>query len=294
MSRAIRIFQGEFGRVALLDMDKSLVPHAHLQCHVLIKASGADSHFAVRGHMQPLTDRDAVLVNAWEPHFYAHAPRAPHTVILALYIEPAWLGTIQSSLQLSGHPRFFRQPSVRISPKIRALADELSAYMLTHDEMDQGRTEAMIFELMLSVIEPFSEWRRVSALLTSHQQQAHDPRIKHAINYMRETLGQRIDVDDIASRVGLSRAHFFTQFRRCTHVTPNVFMNTLRMELAIKRLGAHLPHSLGELSLDLGFSAQSHFTRFFRHHLGITPSEYRQIVDIFGVDGTEKIGLRLE
>lgn len=291
MSRAIRIFQGEFGRVALLDMDKSLVPHAHLQCHVLIKASGADSHFGVRSKLQPLTDRDAVLVNAWEPHFYAHAPEAPRTVILALYIEPAWLATIQSSLQVSGHPSFFRRPSVRISPRIRALADDLATYMLTQETMDQSRTEAMIFELMIAVIEPFSEWRHVGSLITARLQQAHDPRIKRAIHYMRENLDNRIDVDRIAGHVGLSRAHFFAQFRRCTHVTPNVFLNTLRMEFAIKRLGDKQADNLGALSLDLGFSAQSHFTRFFRHHLGITPSEYRRIVDVFGVGGTEEVGV---
>lgn len=292
MCHAICIFQGEFGRVALLDMDRSLVPHAHLQCHVLIKITGDDAHFGVRGKLQPFTDRHAVLVNAWEPHFYGHIPEAPHTIILALYIEPSWLATIQSSLQVSGYPGFFRSPSVRINARIRALADELATYMLSPEAMTQDRVESMTFELMLAVIEPFSEWHRFGSLISGRKQQAHDPRIKRAIHYMRENLDNPIDVDQLASRVGLSRAHFFTQFRRCTHVTPNVFLNTLRMEFAVKRLGRNRSTVLSELSLDLGFSAQSHFTRFFRHHLGITPSEYRQIVDVFGVDATDEIWSR--
>lgn len=282
MSRAICIFQGEFGRVALLDMDKSLVPHAHLQCHVLLKASGADSHFHVRGQLQPLTDRDAVLVNAWEPHYYAHPPHAERTVILALYIEPSWLATIQSSLQVSGSPGFFPCPSARITPRIRARADDLATYMLTHQAMAKDRVESMIFELMIAVIERFSEWRHAGSLISQLLRQAHDPRIKHAIGYMRENLDRRIELGQVAREVGLSRAHFFLQFRRCTQVTPSVFLNTLRMESAIRRLSTSPRCSLAELSLDLGFSAQGHFTRFFRHHLGIAPSEYRQIVDVFG------------
>ena len=45
MSSALRILHGAFGRVALLGMDESLVPHAHSECHVLLKASGGDTFF---------------------------------------------------------------------------------------------------------------------------------------------------------------------------------------------------------------------------------------------------------
>jgi AraC-like DNA-binding protein len=31
----------------------------------------------------------------------------------------------------------------------------------------------------------------------------------------------------------------------------------------------------------LGFSAPGHVARFFRQHLGITPTEYRRVVNLF-------------
>ncbi len=281
MSCAVGILQGRFGRVALLDMNKSLVPHAHQQCHVLLKVAGADAHFNVRGRLQPLTDDLAVLVNAWEPHFYAHAVAALHTVILALYIEPGWLAAIQASLQVSGHPRFFPQPSIPIPRRVRSLAEQLVSGLLAGKPLEQGRVESFIFELMLGIIEPFSEWRRADRLLGGLLRPPRDPRIGRAIAYLQAHLGRPIDMNWLARQVGLSRAHFFAQFRRCTHVTPGVFLNTLRMDAAARRLGGDPATRLGELSHDLGFSAQSHFTRFFRHHLGITPSEYRRIVDVF-------------
>ena len=72
MSTALRIAHGAFGRVALLDMDRSLVRHAHPHCHVLIKAEGADTQFAVGDELVSLTDRQAVLIDAWVPHAYVH------------------------------------------------------------------------------------------------------------------------------------------------------------------------------------------------------------------------------
>jgi hypothetical protein len=96
MSSAVKIFQGRFGRVALLDMSAPLVGHAHPHCHILLKAGGTDSAFRVRGEVAPLLDDTAVLVNAWEHHAYEHeAPAGANTLILALYIEPAWLAEIQ-------------------------------------------------------------------------------------------------------------------------------------------------------------------------------------------------------
>jgi AraC family transcriptional regulator len=282
MSTALRIFQGEFGRVALLDMDKSLVPHAHSQCHVLIKASGADTHFGVRDRHHLLSERSAVLVNAWEPHFYAHRTDAPRTIILALYIEPAWLSAIQSSLRLSAaRPDFFRQPCVEISPRIRALADDMIMEMLSPDEVPKERVEALLFELMLSVIDPFSEWRRLTDLIVSNRHHGHDPRIRRSISFIKANLGMPMSMDMLAREAHLSRAHFFSLFRRCTQMSPNVFINMMRMDRACQRLADQRSGTLGHLSAELGFSEQSHFTRFFRQHLGVAPSEYRRVVDVY-------------
>src|SRR5512133_1998569 len=63
MSKALRVAHGVFGRVALLDMDRQLVRHAHPHCHVLLKIEGADTQFAVRDAIAPLTDGNAVLIN---------------------------------------------------------------------------------------------------------------------------------------------------------------------------------------------------------------------------------------
>ncbi len=275
MSSAVRILQGGFGRAALLQMDQPLVPHAHSQTHVLLKASGADTWFGVRGTLQPLTDRTAVLVNAWEPHFYGHRRNAPQTLILALYVEPGWLAKLDTALATSAHPHFYPSPCVEISRRVRALTDALVADMLYRVVMNGRMAEERIFELMIAVIDRFSEWRalRPGGLIG-------DARVRRAIGYMRENLGRRPDMAELAGVAGLSRAHFFELFRKATNLTPGIYFNVLRMETAFERI-TRSNVSLAELTLDLGFSAQSHFCRFFRHHQGVPPSEYRKVADVF-------------
>lgn len=287
MSTAIRIFQGKFGRVALLDMNGPLVTHAHSQCHVLLKASGADTYFSVRDRLQPLMDNTAVLINSWEPHCYAHpGPEAPRTQILALYIEPIWLGAIESKLTASSHPGFFSRPCVEISPHIRRLTDALAMQMMCGEHFSEAQLEISLSHLMMSVIDAFSEWRSFDGTIATRPQLVQDKRIRRAIGVMRENLGSELNVDMLASSACLSRAHFFKLFQQCTAVTPHVYSNVLRMENAIWSL-AHTDDPMHAISERLGFSAQSHFTRFFQQHLGIAPSQYRRVVDLYQAENDE-------
>ncbi len=66
MTKALSILQGRFGRVALLDMDTSLVDHAHPHYHLIFKASGPDQSFVVEGQTVPLRSDTLVAVNSWQ------------------------------------------------------------------------------------------------------------------------------------------------------------------------------------------------------------------------------------
>jgi AraC-like DNA-binding protein len=274
MSTALRIAHGTFGRVALLDMDESLVRHAHPHCHVLIKAEGADTQFAVRDQVVPLTDRQAVLINAWEPHAYVHDQNRPRTIILALYIEPDWLRSFRPNWAASGTHGFFEKSAGELSPRIRRLAMDLAAVMLR--EPDASATqEQLLSDLMISVIERFTPWRTISTPLRTMAEQGWvDWRIKRAVDLLRSNADIRLDIDTLAKESGLSRAHFYRLFDRSTRVTPNVYRNVLRMELAVNAV-VHSSDGFAGISERLGFSAPAHFSRFFRDHAGVTPREFR-------------------
>jgi AraC-like DNA-binding protein len=276
MSNALRVAHGVFGRVALLDMDRQLVRHAHPHCHVLLKVEGADTQFAVRDAIAPLTDANAVLINTWEPHAYAHDPRRPRTIILALYIEPSWLKTFRPNWAASGAPGFFDNATGELSLRICALRDNLAAAMVNTPEA-VNQHEALLADLMIAVIERFTPWRTIStSLRTLAQQSVVDPRIRRSIHLMRSAPGQIGDMDALARESGLSRAQFFRRFESSIRVPPRVFLNMLRMELAVAAV-VEGTKSFAAISDHLGFSAPAHFTRFFRDHAGSCPSEFRSV-----------------
>jgi hypothetical protein len=151
MSKALRLASGPFGRVALLDMDRSLVRHAHPHCHVLLKIDGDDTQFLVGDRIAPLTDTQAVLINAWETHAYVHDPARRNAMILALYIEPEWLRQFRPNWIASGAPGFFARPAGEVDARIRRLTLDLAGEMV-HGDPAGGAREFLLSELMIAVI----------------------------------------------------------------------------------------------------------------------------------------------
>ena len=269
MSKAVRLAHGAFGRVALLDMDESLVRHAHPHCHVLIKARGADTRFAVHDRQARLGDDNAVLINAWEPHAYVHDQARPRTTILALYIEPAWLSAFRPNWDASAGPGFFTHDAGGLTARLRGLADSLVELMLAEPAAGAAQ-QALLADLMVGVIERFADWRGIGA--DCHV----DWRVRRAIATMRADPANLPDMAALARASGLSRAHFFRLFSQATGLAPRMFANMLRLESAMTEVMGG-GRSMAEVSDELGFSAPAHFTRFFRDHAGAAPSEFRAV-----------------
>lgn len=276
MSDALRIAHGAFGRVALLDMDRSLVRHAHPHCHVLLKVDGDDTQFLVGDHVAPLTDDLAVLVNAWESHAYIHDSRRKNALILALYIEPDWLRSFRPNWAASGAPGFFEHSAGEVTAHIRQTALDLAAEMV-HEPGASRRQEALLSELMIAVIERFTPWRTVGASLREiARANAIDWRVGKAISLMRTDPAAPLSIDRLAKEAGLSRAHFFRIFEDSTGVTPHVFLNVVKVEMAVGAI-VEGEESFSAISDRLGFSVPAHFTRFFRDHCSVAPSAFRQV-----------------
>jgi AraC family transcriptional regulator len=88
-------------------------------------------------------------------------------------------------------------------------------------------------------------------------------------------LGVRASLDEISGGFGLSPSHFARKFQYSTGLSLNRFMNQRRIGLSLTLLKTGRA-SLAQMSLDLGFSSQSHFTRSFSSLTGLTPHQFRR------------------
>jgi AraC-like DNA-binding protein len=199
-------------------------------------------------------------------------------ILLALYLEPKWLASFSKKFLASSHPRFFINNLSGLGAYQKQVLEKISMELWWADQITHDYLESILLELVLSFMDDADLLTQGDLRNSGNSLAFMDPRIRKAIHIMRTSPQGFSDISMVAQSVDLSRSHFFELFRRCTGLSPVVFANVLRMEFAFDAL-ADKGESLIHIGDELGFSAQSHFTRFFKQHQGVTPSLYRQQVE---------------
>ena len=103
----------------------------------------------------------------------------------------------------------------------------------------------------------------------------HFPRLQKVLPYIREQLANDLSAGALATRAGLSIAHFRRVFQEALGVPVHRYVQAARLEQARKLLGTtNMP--ISKVAQEVGFSSQSHLTSCFRAAHAATPAEYRR------------------
>lgn len=247
----LRLFEGRFGRLVLEDLGASATIQAGDDPAVVLSRAADEIRF----------------LNPGEAHAAAGVGRA-----VVFHASGAWLAQSFPAIFAAGRAKPFAQPSQPLTPRIRQLAEALSVEMLNDRFLSTERLEFMLGELLLSVVDAYVSAEQPSSWRGSRLE---DTRIRRAVAMLRERPSKDLNIDDLAGRVGLSRSRFYDLFQVCTGFSPRAYLDMLCVEMAIARLASG-EGRISDVSAELGFSAQSNFTRFFLQHVGVPPSEYRR------------------
>lgn len=96
-----------------------------------------------------------------------------------------------------------------------------------------------------------------------------------AADFIRENLGRRMPLGEVAAHVGISERHLQRLFRQAIGMSIQQFIIHSRVHTAAHQL-TRTRRRLAEIALDCGFSDQSAFTNTFRRVIGMAPREYRK------------------
>lgn len=101
-------------------------------------------------------------------------------------------------------------------------------------------------------------------------------RLQYVMQYIHQHLTDKILIEQLCRKAYLSRNQFFKWFREQVGITPLEYIINERIKLA-KQLLANPRLSLGEISLQCGFSDVNYFVRLFRKVEGVTPGTYQKM-----------------
>jgi AraC-like DNA-binding protein len=253
MGVIMRVFEGRFGKLVLTQLAASETVRAEADPAILMQQGASEVEFLNPGEVHVSLGNSRVLV------FYA---------------ANEWLRASFPAVFGESDGRAFPEPREAITPRIRKLADTLAIEALNDRFLSPERLEFMLQELVLSIVETYIARRRASSPMWRGSR-FEDSRIRRAIALLRARPNKDFSMDELASQVGLSRSRFYDLFQLCTGFSPRAYLDMLCVETAISRLSSG-QGKIAEVAAELGFSAQSNFTRFFLNQVGVPPSEYRR------------------
>jgi AraC-like DNA-binding protein len=92
---------------------------------------------------------------------------------------------------------------------------------------------------------------------------------------LRDLSDDAPTVGRIAATVGMSRAHFISQFEALFGLTPHQYRIEARLALA-RDLLAESDRPVTDVCFDVGFTSLGSFSRLFARRVGEPPSAYRR------------------
>ncbi len=163
------------------------------------------------------------------------------------------------------------EPKIAIrDPVITGMAEAWKVELAQRGAGGRIHAEALATALIVHIFRTYGGANNVQ-LATGGMSTA---RLSRVVNYIEENLGQNIGLTILAELAGLSVHHFSEVFKSELGIAPYHFIIARRIHRAKEMLIAS-EASIAEISADLGFSGQSHFTEHFRRLTGVTPMRFR-------------------
>jgi AraC-like DNA-binding protein len=238
--------------------------HSHDQFGIGVMTSGAQRSWSVIGQIESAAG-DVIMCNPGEMH--DGTPVGPGTGAQAgargwriLYFNPS---LIDDDVAREEHGELIVPPVVRD----RRLSAGVAA-LFRHVERDVPDALA-VEETLLSCLMHVSQRHRLDGRSTSIT----SPSVAIAIQRLQDAPAAAISLVELARLSGVSRFQLLRGFAREVGTTPHAYVIQRRALLARRHLASGTSPS--DAALLAGFADQSHMTRAFVRHFGVTPARYR-------------------
>jgi AraC-like DNA-binding protein len=242
--------------------------HAHERYAMGVIERGALG-FRYRGENIVAPAGSINLSNPGEPHT-GHAAVDTGWVYRMFYFDTSLLR--HAATEIAGRPRglpYFQLGVIHDSFLAR-LAHRLHA-ALEESNRSTLEQESRMFEMLARWILHHADDRPV--LQTVGQEHRS---VKQAREYIEARYTDDVSLEQLARVANLSPFHLVRVFRDQVGLPPHTYLTQVRVGRAKALLSQG--RAIAQVALEVGFADQSHLTRRFKGITGLTPGQYRKIV----------------
>ncbi len=156
--------------------------------------------------------------------------------------------------------------SKNVSDKFENLIDEY--------ESKKECYKTAISSIIISIFITLNREFKVEAVRDFNGQNKTAQMVRQAISYISKRYKEKITVDEISDYLHFSKSYLSHGFKEITRYSIIEYVNLLKCYTAKTLLLEG--YTVSEVSIELGFSDVSYFTRAFKKTIGVLPSTYKK------------------
>ncbi|MFE7021122.1 helix-turn-helix domain-containing protein [Microbacterium sp. NPDC057650] len=226
---------------------------------IVLLCVGGRGVVEIGGATHQLTRSSAIAIPAGQAHSYESSSEDPWT-IWWLHIRGSDAVELANGAMTSDSPI----TRLRSLDRVAALFDELVT------TLEKRLSPAQL--LLASGI----AWNLLARIASDNTLPVEGSALERAMRYLEARVDGSIQVGELAALVGISQSHLSALFREATGGGPAAFHSSLRMTRARALLDT-TALSIREVALAVGYTDPLYFSRHFRRHHEMSPSEYRSL-----------------
>lgn len=113
---------------------------------------------------------------------------------------------------------------------------------------------------------------------TTHMQQSYeDDQLNNILKYIDKNINKKINISTLCNEFCISSTTLHSLFKKNTNKTVNNYINDIKLKKS-KELIKSSSYTFSQISELLGFSSIHYFSRKFKSHFGISPTEYSKSI----------------
>lgn len=133
-------------------------------------------------------------------------------------------------------------------------------------------TQALLDIIFMHIVRKIVALRNATPATWSHAM--HNAQIKAALELLHTDCAREWTLDELARKVGLSRAGFAQKFKTALGSTPLQYLTTIRVQKAMDLL-ANTSDKMEAVASAVGYSDAFSFSKVFKKVAGVPPREFR-------------------
>ncbi len=155
------------------------------------------------------------------------------------------------------------------SPQAGEQLKERLLYLANHDQESPLHQIGYLYLIMDAVYSGSSQKRKIQGGKLSEFY------AKEAVTFIEQNYALPVTVEDMAGRCNLDRSYFGKIFKDTMGQSPQEFLIRYRMNRAAELLKL-TDQSIHDISIQVGYPNQLHFSRAFKKIFDVSPRVYRQ------------------